>query len=329
MPTPRSLVRACLALAVLVGTTSASVGTGSAGPIEDKRAEAARIAAQLDAGAAQVTQLSKQNDRAKGQLGATETALAEATAQANAADSHLHQTQNALANQAVDAYVHGGSAGLLAALTTSDGSDLLIRKQYASLAAGVDQQALDDMRAAREDLATRRAALHRLMGVRAAAVHQLDQRTAALTQAQNSETTLLGQVQGQLAALVAADQARRDAEAAARAKVAADAAAAAARAAAAAHSQAPTPRTFTGWPPMPPGWQPLGGVFACIRQMESSDNYSEPGGGAYQFLDSTWHNLGQPGTASDAPPWVQDAMAVELQQQSGWGQWTTAPLCGR
>jgi muramidase (phage lysozyme) len=63
--------------------------------------------------------------------------------------------------------------------------------------------------------------------------------------------------------------------------------------------------------------------------MESSDNYSEPGGGAYQFLDSTWHSLGQPGTASDAPPWVQDAMAVTLQQRSGWGQWTTAPLCGR
>ena len=80
---------------------------------------------------------------------------------------------------------------------------------------------------------------------------------------------------------------------------------------------------------MPPGWQPLGGTWACIRPMESGDNYSEPGGGAYQFLDSTWHSLGQPGTASDAPPWVQDAMAVELQQRSGWSQWTTAHSCGR
>jgi hypothetical protein len=99
--------------------------------------------------------------------------------------------------------------------------------------------------------------------------------------------------------------------------------------AAVANRPAATPRSFNGWPPMPPGWQPLGGTFACIRQMESSDNYSEPGGGAYQFLDSTWHSLGQPGTASDAPPWVQDAMAVALQQRSGWSQWTTAPMCGR
>lgn len=317
MPT-RTFVRACLALAVLVGTTSATVGTGSAGPIEDKRAEAAHIAAQLDAGAAQVTQLSKQAGRAKDQLGATEAALTQATA--NAADTHLRQTQSRLAEEAVDAYVHGGSAGLLSALTSSNGSDLPVRKQYASLAAGQDQQAIDEMRAARQDLAARRTSLRRIAGVRAAAVSQLDKRTAALTQAQNGEKALLGKVQGELATLVAADQARRDAEAAARSKAAA--------LAPSANRRAATP-SFTGWPPMPPGWQPLGGTFACIRQMESSDNYSEPGGGAYQFLDSTWHSLGQPGTASDAPPWVQDAMAVALQQRSGWGQWTTAPLCGR
>lgn len=323
MPTPRRLVRACLALAVLVGTTSVSVGTGTAGPIDDKRAEAARIAAQIDAGAAHVTQLSKQTGRAKDQLGATEAALAQATAAANAADTHLQQTQSQVANEAVDAYVHGGSAGLLSSLTSSDGSDLAVRKQYASLAAGQDQQAIDDMRAAREDLSARKSSLRRIAGVRAAAVNQLNKQTAALNQAQNGEKAMLGKVQGELASLVAADQARRDAEAAARSKALADAAAAM-------RTRSPAVLTsFNGWPPMPPGWQPLGGTFACIRQMESGDNYSEPGGGAYQFLDSTWHSLGQPGTASDAPPWVQDAMAVALQQRSGWSQWTTAPLCGR
>jgi hypothetical protein len=218
--------------------------------------------------------------------------------------------------------VHGGSAGVLAALTTGNGSDLAVRKQYATLAAGQDQQAIDDMRAARQDLAARRASLRRIQNVRAAAVGQLDKRKASLTQAQNGEQALLGKVQGELATLVAADQARRDAEAAARSK-------ASALAAAVPRTPLLTPVSFRGWPPMPPGWQPLGGTFACIRQMESSDNYSEPGGGAYQFLDSTWHSMGQPGTASDAPPWVQDAMAVALQQRSGWSQWTTAPLCGR
>src|SRR5207302_8486855 len=125
-----------------------------------------------DAGAARVTDPSREAGRAKQQLGSTEGALAQATTEATAADSRLHQTQTRLANQAVEAYVHGGSAGLLGELTKSNGSDLGVRKQYAVIAAGDDRQAIDDMRAAREDLATRRASLRRLQGARAAVVTQ-------------------------------------------------------------------------------------------------------------------------------------------------------------
>ena len=53
-------------------------------------------------------------------------------------------------------------------------------------------------------------------------------------------------------------------------------------------------------------------MFACIRQLESSNNYRAPGGGAYQFTDPTWHGLGQEGSAQDAPPETQDAMAERL-----------------
>src|SRR5206468_12893385 len=70
-------------------------------------------------------------------------------------------------------------------------------------------------------------------------------------------------------------------------------------------------------------------TFACIRQLESGNNYSAPGGGAYQFQDATWHSLGYSGTASDAPPAVQDEAARKLQARDGWSPWTTAPLCGR
>jgi septal ring factor EnvC (AmiA/AmiB activator) len=312
----RLLPQALTVLAVLVGMTSASVGTGSAGQIEDKRAEAARVAAALDAGGRQIAALSRQSNRARMELSATEAALATSTAEAGAADNRLHQTQARVRDQAVEAYIHGASAGLLAQLINSRGPDLGVRKQYASLAAGDDRQVIDDLRAARQDLAARKASLRRLQGARAGVVSQLNAKTAAISRAADSQRALLGRVQGELATLVAADQARRDAEVAAAARLAADA-------------RASRSRGPASWPGAPPGWTPLGGVWACIRQMESGDNYSSPGGGAYQFLDSTWHSLGQSGTASDAPPWVQDAMAVALQQRSGWSQWTTAPLCGR
>ena len=84
-----------------------------------------------------------------------------------------------------------------------------------------------------------------------------------------------------------------------------------------------------------PGWEfreldyAPGGTWDCIRALESGNNYNSPGGGAYQFEDATWQSLGGTGHAQDAPPAEQDARAVELQQRSGWSQWTTAPRCGR
>jgi hypothetical protein len=104
----------------------------------------------------------------------------------------------------------------------------------------------------------------------------------------------LARTRGALASLLAAEQARRDAEARRRA-----------------HRSAP------------------GSTWDCIRELESSNNYNSPGGGAYQFLDSTWQSLGGTGHAQDAPPAEQDARAVQLQQRDGWSQWTTASRCGR
>lgn len=76
----------------------------------------------------------------------------------------------------------------------------------------------------------------------------------------------------------------------------------------------------------------LGGVWACIRQAESSGNYGANTGngyyGAYQFLPSTWVSVGGSGLPSDAPPAEQDMRAQMLQQRSGWGQWSTHSMCG-
>jgi hypothetical protein len=82
-------------------------------------------------------------------------------------------------------------------------------------------------------------------------------------------------------------------------------------------------------PPAPPVVTGgAGGVWAALRQCESSGNYAENTGngyfGAYQFSQATWSNLGYPGRPDQAPPAVQDQAAQRLQAQSGWGQW---PAC--
>lgn len=97
---------------------------------------------------------------------------------------------------------------------------------------------------------------------------------------------------------------------------------------------APVARAPVHTSPTPPAVNggSVGGAFACIRAKESNGNYSTNTGngyyGAYQFSLSTWRSVGGTGLPSDASPATQDALAMKLQQRSGWGQWSTARMCG-
>jgi len=287
----RRSLRAAASVAVAGMVLVGGVGRSSAASVDAKRAQAASLAAQIDAMAERIAGVAARLNEAKANLAATDAALAQATGMLGAANSRFGQIKSRLANQAVDAYVHGGSVALVQQLADSKGEDLSVRNHYASIAAGEDRAISDELIAARQDLGIRRASLERLQADRRAAVASLNAQQAALLKTEASMRALLARVNGELAALVAAEQARRDAAQRGR-----------------------------GRP---------GGTWDCIRQLESGNNYSSPGGGAYQFLDSTWHALGYSGTASDAPPQQQDEAAVRLQQQAGWDQWTTAKRCGR
>ncbi len=97
----------------------------------------------------------------------------------------------------------------------------------------------------------------------------------------------------------------------------------------------PAPPPPIAPPPAPPASTPpasgggyAGGNWSRLRSCESGDNYQENTGngfyGAYQFSESTWSGLGYPGRPDQEPPAMQDAAAMKLQADSGWGQW---PAC--
>jgi hypothetical protein len=215
-------------------------------------------------------------------------------------------------------------------------SDAGTRRTYLGIATNQDLQALERLRAAREDLLAQQKSLADARKAAAAQAAASDADLARLQQAAAAQRALLVKVNGDLTQLVQAEQAKRDAE---------DARQAAARqAAATAASAAPTTAAPATTSPVAAvvgvvakaapviaaaTASPLDATFACIRQLESGNNYKSPGGGAYQFSDATWHSLGYSGTASDAPPAVQDEAARKLQARDGWSPWTTAALCGR
>jgi peptidoglycan hydrolase CwlO-like protein len=339
-------IGAFLAL-VLVALLAGAAGAGGAGagPADDKREEAASIAAKLDEQARGIVELDKERRRAVDRLADADGAVARAEADLAAAERRQDEARRLLAAHAQAAYVGGGSVSFLGQMARATVTDAGARRTYLGVAANEDRQAIGRLRATREDITERRKSLADARKAAAAKASAAEADVARLEQAAAGQRALLVKVNGDLAQLVVAEQARRDAETA-RLAAARQAAAAAPPAAASLPAPAAGPSAAPGAvaavagvvatvaPALAPSPAPAAGdsrdaTFACIRQLESGNNYKSPGGGAYQFQDATWHSLGYSGTASDYPPAVQDEAARKLQSQSGWGPWTTAPLCGR
>ena len=332
------------AIVVVLVALSVGVGPVAAGQVDDKRSEAAAIASKLEEQARAIVALDKEHRKARDELQTADAAVARAEADLASASRRQDEARRLLAAHAQAAYVGGGSVNLLGQMARATILDAGARRTYLRVIAGEDRQAIGRLQVAREDLQDRQRSL---MQARKLAAQQTDAVVAdlaGLEKAMTGQRALLASANGELATLIAAEQRRRDVEAAASRQATAAAAALAApaavappagRAASAAPGPAATVAPAQTAAPAPARAAPpassdsVDATFACIRQLESGNNYKSPGGGAYQFLDSTWQSLGYSGSAQDHPPAVQDKAARELLARSGWSQWSTAPLCGR
>ncbi|MDQ6909626.1 MAG: transglycosylase family protein [Actinomycetota bacterium] len=280
-----------------------------ASPVSDKQAQASQLASDLDGQAQRIRALDSRYRRAQAELATQQEALVQARARFDEATRVQSETRQRLVRHAQDAYARGGSLFTLSNLWRSQGGDdLVARRFYLEVVNGLERGIVDQLKATREDLDSRRAELEASEAKARSQTEALRYDKQLLEQAFASQDANLRRVKGELASLVAAEQARRDAEA--RTLVVANV------------------KPSKGAAPAPSAG-PRGDIWDCIRQLESGNNYSSPGGGAYQFTDETWRSLGQTGTAGDAPPALQDAMALKLQSERGFQPWTTAPRCGR
>jgi len=331
-----SVVVALCAVLALQATTTRSTAHGDA--IDDKRSEAEHLTNELAAQAQRVIDADRQVRSAQAGLGDVQESLRQAEVGVREATQRQDAARARLAGQAVDAYTHGGSVSVLGKRLRAN-SDLVVYDTYLSLVAGMDRSAVEDMRGTREDLRARQAVLASTLGRARAEAARTESEKSALQAAEDAQRANLGKVNGDVATLVAAEQARRLAQAAAAAAATRPAPvigiAATVRPSGSPAPATPTPTPVTPSPPAPAPAPapsrpaPAGDPFACIRQLESGGNYSTPGGGAYQFTDGTWHSLGYSGSAQDYPPDVQDAAAHQLQASEGWAPWpNTARACG-
>jgi hypothetical protein len=297
--------------------------------------EAAGLAAAIDAYAIEIHTLGVRYHAAE--LKASQLAGAERVTEAamSGARARVATAKAALSQEAVAAYVNGGSSGgtlnVLFSPSSATADGAAATDAYLNASGNNLVEATDSMQNSIAALNTTLSFETRAHAAAVANLHAIATTRAEAFATIAKEQATLGQVNGQLAQLVA--QAEAAAVAAAAQKAAEQAAL---------NSQSPPPP-----PPPPPPPQgsplpngppsvgipgpitgPLAADFAKLRSCESGDEYTINTGngfyGAYQFSLSTWQGLGYSGVPSNASPATQDAAALKLYKESGWSPW---PAC--
>ncbi|MGH9190553.1 MAG: transglycosylase family protein [Acidimicrobiales bacterium] len=306
-----------LTLLTLLAASAELTGTAAgADDVQAKRTQAKAAAASLAGQARQIVELDRRHRQAQDRLVVSERLLTANQVQLATAAARQQEVHRALVAHAQLAYQFGGSVGVLGQAGRGGPTQSVARRAYLRIVTGQGREVIEEFRSTSQDLAARRSQLEVSRNRMRADTSAIAAERSSLARAVSSQRGLLAKLTGDVGRLVAAEQARRDAETA--------------RLTAARPGRpasGPQARPGAGTTTLPGG--SVDEAFSCIRQLESGNNYRSRGGGAYQFQDATWQSLGYPGSATDAPPAVQDEAARKLYASRGWQPWTTAPLCGR
>jgi cell wall-associated NlpC family hydrolase len=199
-----------MALLFSMVTASASF----ADPLAEKRAEAARIQEQLERQGEKVSILAERSNRARLKVSEVEGSLARTAAEVARSDERLQLVRGRLAEAAVLAYVHGGSNSMIGKLARGSQDDMIVRTQYLRVTVADQRRIIGEVRSAKEDFQIHKAKLEADRRAAAEAADVAASASQAAIDAEDGQRAVLGRVTGELTDLVAAEQARKEAEAA-------------------------------------------------------------------------------------------------------------------
>ena len=202
-----------------VGATVALVallvpsGPARADEISDKRAQAARLAAQIDSLGLQESALSEQYDKAVLDEQSATTALDGARAQARQAVAAQQQAAEQVRQVAIEAYVGGGTSAMAQAAGggLSSANAAMLRGEYVEVLSSNRQDVLDRYRLVNLQAQAAQSQLASAQKQADARVGQVRAAEASVQHAQSQLQSAYAQVKGQLATLVAQAQAAEEA----------------------------------------------------------------------------------------------------------------------
>ncbi|MFA5883160.1 MAG: NlpC/P60 family protein [Acidimicrobiia bacterium] len=213
----RTLVRATCLLAALGGLLAAvPTGTAGAAPIDDLRTQAAQIEGQMNEIGSQLGVLYEQIKASQFQIDEAKQTIADSQASIESAQAEVTRITDLVRERAATVYRKAGLNGV--GEFETDIRQQASRRKYANATSQRDDQLLNQLARAKEDLAARQDTAEKL---RADVQKQQDVLTSQQGEFEGQQAQLEqleAGVKGEIAQLVAEEQARRRAaEAAAQA----------------------------------------------------------------------------------------------------------------
>ncbi len=207
----RPVAAALVAMALLV---AGSLGINAVGAqsIDDARAEAEALAADLASTQERLIELAEEYNRATADLETAKVQVAAAQKQLEANQAVLDRTRAQLRDYALQAYVSGGGERELDGFFGADANTVDQRLNYIKTAAGNKKQLLDDVAEASKRVDRQLAQMQLAQKAAEAEQARIDRAQAEAGQLEAETADLLEQANGRLATLVAEAEARREAQ---------------------------------------------------------------------------------------------------------------------
>ena len=202
---------ALIVVGALVGTQFAA-----AAPVDDKRAQAARLQAQLDANGMKISALGEKANGARYRLAETTKALADAESSLASAEANARSLIGALGGRAAELLKQSaaGNANVEEDIDLSELESAAQRAKYAELTNDRDREALNKLAYVQEDLAAKRTTLTDIKAQRKAEADAIAKAEAEVKKAIAEQQQALNSVNAEIRTLVQQQQAASRASAA-------------------------------------------------------------------------------------------------------------------
>lgn len=192
--------------------TWSAPGQSHADPIADKRAEAARLEAELEAQGTKLSIVAERYNEIRLRAEETTAALLDAERKQDAARQEVARVQEIFDAQIVSIYKGTRVPEVIAQLTLGNLREMGAHKKYSEAIATHANDVIEDLQEERRKLAAEQDRLQTAQEAVREAEDRVAEERVIVEAAMRGQQALLAQVEGDLATLVAEEQARRQAE---------------------------------------------------------------------------------------------------------------------